>query len=478
MNLKAKVISGVKWNTTNRIVSISIGIIQLAILTHLLDKADFGLIAIAMMVIDFTNIFSDLGFTSAIIHKQDISDRQYSSIFWMNLSMGVLIFLALCLLSPLISSFYSEDRLTIIIPLLSLQVVMIGFGKMFQTIKTKELDFEFISKTGICATVISFIVTIILAFNHFGVYSLVIGQLLKIALNQSVFSIAGFNNHKISFHCNPGEIKDIVKIGGYQLGAQILDFVSSRIDIFFIGKFFSLEDLGLYNIAKNLVYMIYQQTMSPIMDVATSAFAKIQNDAERLKLSFAKIMKIMSAINGPIYAMLLVFASPIVSILYAPEFSEVSVFLQILSPWGFFASVVSLTGMVEVAKGRTDLGYRWAWIRVFMHTFCIFTACYFNVYAIAVMITMIGLVCIPMYYHTVTRKLLPISLKENLSYFSMNGLYALICALPFALIEAFVRPYLFISIIMMILYSLIILWFWLKKHKRLIGRLCSVGKFL
>lgn len=455
MNLKAQVITGVKWNTANRIVSISIGIMQLAILTHLLDKADFGLIAIAMMVIEFTNIFSDLGFTTAIIHKQHISDRQYSSMFWMNLSMGVMIFVSLCLLSPFISSFYTEDRLRIIIPLLSIQVVMNGFGKMFQTIKTKDLDFGFISKTGICATVFSFIVTVILAFNHFGVYSLVVGQLLKTALNQFVFSVAGFKSHKISFHCNFGEIKDIVKIGGYQLGAQILDFVSSRIDIFLIGKFFSLEDLGLYNIAKNLIFTIYQQTMSPIKDVAMSAFAKIQNDTEKLKSSFAKIMNVMSAINGPIYTILLVFASSIVSILYAHEYIEISVFLQILSPWGFLASVVSLVGMVDVAKGRTDLGYRWTWVRVLMNTFCIFTACQISVYAIAAMQTLLGVLSIPIYYYIVTAQVLPISLKDYLSYFSKNGLLALICAVPFALIVILAEPSLYVSIAMMICYSLL-----------------------
>lgn len=452
MNLKTQVLTGVKWNTANRIISISIGIIQLAILTRLLDKADFGLIAIAMMVIEFTNIFSDLGFTTAIIHKQHISDSQYSSMFWMNLSMGILIFLALCLLSPFISSFYTEDRLRIIIPLLSMQVVMNGFGKMFQTIKTKELDFELISKTGIYATVSSFIVTVILALNHFGIYSLVVGQLLKTALNQFVFSVAGFKSHKISFHCNFGEIKDIAKIGGYQLGAQILDFVSSRIDIFLIGKFFSLEDLGLYNIAKNLVFTIYQQTMSPIKDVVMSAFAKIQNDAENLKSSFARIMNIMSAINGPIYTILLVFASPIVSILYASEYSEVSVFLQILSPWGFMASVVCLAGMVDVAKGRTDLGYRWTWVRVLMNTFCIFTACQINVSAIAAMQTILGLISIPLYYNIVIAKILPVSFKDYLSYSSKNGLYALICGAPFAFIVSMAEPSLYVSIIMMILY--------------------------
>lgn len=455
MDIKSKAVTSVKWNTANRIVCLLIGVIRVAILTRLLDRSDFGLVALAMVVIDFTNLFSDLGLTTAIIHKQNITVNQYSSIFWLNLSAGVVVYLVLCCISPICSSFYKEPRLNIIIPLLGTQVLMNGFGKIFQTIKTKELDFEFISKVSMMSAIIGLIITIILAILEFGVYSLVFGQLLGVAITQITYSVAGLRKQKIKFYFNLREVKDFVKIGGYQLGAQLVDFIAGKIDILLVGKFFTMNDLGVYNIAKNLINMPYQLINSIVSGVGTSAFALIQNDIQKLKDTYSKIVNIMSAISLPIYTMLLVFATPIVEILYAPEFSDVSIYLRILAPWGFFASISSLIGMVVTAKGRTDLGFNWTWVRILMNTAATYVACYISVYAIACSQTLMGIISIPIYFYMVTAKVLPISLKDYFGYFARNAIYSLSIGLIFLMVYIITEPPLILSIFLMVLYPIL-----------------------
>lgn len=468
MDIKSKATTSVKWNAANRIVGLLIGVIRVAILTRLLDRSDFGLVALAMVVIDFTNLFSDLGLTTAIIHKQNITENQYSSIFWLNLFAGIVVYILLCCISPLCSSFYEEPRLNIIIPLLGTQVLMNGFGKIFQTIKTKELDFEFISKVSMLSAVIGLIFTIALAIYKFGVYSLVFGQLLGVAINQVTYSVAGLRRQKIKFYISLKEIKDFVKIGGYQLGTQIIDFIAGKIDILLIGKFFTMDDLGVYNIAKNLINMPYQLINSIVSGVGTSVFALIQNDMQKLKVTYSKIVKIMSAINLPIYTMLLVFATPIVKILYDPEFIDVSIYLRILAPWGFFASVNSLIGMVVVAKGRTDLGFKWTWVRILMNTAATYVACYISVYAIACSQTLLSLITIPIYFYMMIAKVLPISLKEYFGYFARNAICSLSIGFIFLMVYIITDPSLVLSIVLMIVYAILYLGLQWKTDKSLV----------
>ena len=189
MDLKKSAISGIKWNTVSTVVCLLIQLLRLAILSRILAKSDFGLMATAMMVISFTDIFSQLGISSGVIHKQDITDDQYSSIYWLNLGMSVVVFLLVCALSPALAAFYNEESLTRIIPLLGLQVILSAFGKIFQTIKQKYLEFDFISKVRILSTFIGFVFTVFLALKDFGVYSLVYGQLLQTFVGWYIYCI-------------------------------------------------------------------------------------------------------------------------------------------------------------------------------------------------------------------------------------------------------------------------------------------------
>lgn len=453
MSLRNQAVSGVKWNTLNNIVLVTVGVLRLAILTRLLDKSDFGLIAIASTVIDFTTIFSDLGLTSAVIHKQGITDKQYSSIFWINMIMGVGISLLICLLAPVFSVFYSEEILNIIIPLLGLQVFFTAFGKMFQTIKTKELDFAFISKVSIFISLSSLVVTTIMAILNCGVYSLVFGQLFSVVVTQFIYFINGLKRQRILLYCSIGDIRDMIKIGGYQLGSQILDFMSARIDIFIMGKFFSMGDLGLYNIAKNLVSMPYQIINSLVSSVGMSAFAKIQDNEEKVKLEYSKIVTTISSVNMPIYVLLFAFALPIVQILYAPEFVDVNIYLRILAPWGFLASANSLIGMVLIAKGRTDLGFTWTWVRLLMSALAVYIACQVSVLAIAYSQAIVGVISFFVYYYMVVSKVVSVQFLEYMRWLKRPIFYSLLSViLPYSL-YVIVPDNIFTSIAFMILYA-------------------------
>lgn len=434
MDIKQKAVSGVKWQTVSLVYTTLLSIFKYSVLTRLLEKSDFGLVAIALMIISFTEIFSQLGMTIGIIHKQNITDEQYSSIYWLNVMASVVMFVLLWICSPLLAAFYNEPILEKIIPILGIEILLNGFGKMFQTIKTKELEFGFLSKVSILVSTVSFVVTCFTAWIGWGVYSLVVGQLVMVLINQGIFAFMGMKQQKILFHFNFGEIKEFVKIGVYQLGAAILDFVSSKIDVFLIGRFFGMSDLGIYNIAKELILKPYGIIRNLINSVASSVFAKIQNNKVAVQTNFVKMVTIIGMVAIPIYMIMFVFADPIVRVLYAPEFSGVAVLLRIMAFVGIATCVTGFAGTLQIAYGRTDLGFKWTLVRIAMYTSVLLLSGRFSITFVAYGQTVLSVFTLFIYWWMIVRPLSQISLTSYLGSLKIPFLYSILVAVPFVII--------------------------------------------
>lgn len=434
MGIKQRAITSVKWNTLATVICTVLQLLKLAVLTQLLDKSAFGLIAIASMVISFTEIFSEIGITTGIIHKQNITTNQYSSLFWMNLILSIFMFGLLWLSSPLLSKFYDEPILNIIIPLLGTQIIINAFGKIFQTIKVKNLDFDFISKVKIFTSLLGFGMTVLFAWLGWGVYSLVFGQIIQNLVNQSIYAIEGIKASKIKLHFCFTEVKDFLKIGVYQLGSQILDFVSSKIDVFLIGRFFGMDDLGVYNLAKELIVRPYTIINSLVSSVATSVFAMVQDSIDAVRTYYKKMVNIMSTVAIPIYVILFVFSDLIVSILFAPSFASAAQFVRILSVVGMISSINSLVGVLTVSKGRTDLGFYWTIFRVITQVATIFIASFFTIYAVAYGQAFLSILYLFVYWYMMIRKLAGLRFGEYLSCFTEPLLVSIFSGIPFALL--------------------------------------------
>lgn len=438
MSVIQKAVRGVKWQTVSYVYMTVLSVLKYAVLTRLLEKSVFGLVAIAMMVISFTEIFSQLGMTIGIIHKQDITDKQYSSLYWLNVMASIIMFFLLWLCSPLLASFYKEPILNQIIPLLGIQILLNGFGKMFQTIKTKELEFRFLSIVNIVVNTINFIVTVLTAWLGWGVFSLVAGQLVMVLINQAIFAFMGMKQQKILFHFSFKEILDFIKIGAYQLGSSILDFVSAKIDVFLIGRFWGMSNLGVYNIAKELILKPSGVIRGLINSVASSAFAKIQNNKLAIQAYFVKMLKVLGTITIPIYVIMFVFSDPIVSILYSPEFSEVSLFIKILAFVGIEYCISGFAGTLQIAYGRTDLGFKWTIVRIVMYTSVLLLSSGFSIIFVAYGQTVLSVVSLILYWWMIVRPLSDISLSSYLGSLKTPSLFSVALSIPFIIVMTWV----------------------------------------
>lgn len=461
MSLTKKTTQGVKWSTLSTIVKTVVQIAKLSVLTFLLDKSDFGIIAIATMVINFTEIFANLGLAVGIIHKQNISQNEYSSLYWLNIFASIFVFIIMWLSAPLLVSFYNEPILSTIIPLLGLQVIFNAFGKIYQTIKTKELDFKFISKITVFSVVLGFLFTISLAYFGLGVFSLVYGQLLQVLINQAVYVYYGRKENKIRFYFSYKEIRSYIKIGVFQLGSQILDLISSKIDVFLIGKFFGMEILGIYNIAKELILKPYQLVNSLVLNVVSSAFSKIQENHSKIRENFLKALSLISFVSMPLYILTFVFAQSIVKVLYSPEFHEVYIFLRLMIFVGIGSSISSVSSILIISKGRTDIGFYWTLIRVIITAIAIVGTSQFGIYTVAITQSILSLIFVVIYWKFTALPLGGVSLWEYINSFIGSLLISLAIGTAFEALNYLYNSNLIFSIILMFTFAfLYLLYYW------------------
>ena len=359
MSLREKAISGVKWTTLSTVVVASFQLIQLVILTRFLDSSAFGLMSLVMVVIGFSQAFLDMGISNAIIHKQDISKEQLSTLYWVNILAGFVLFCIIAVIAPFVADFYKESELKILILLVALTFIIQPFGQQFMVLWEKELRFSEIAKIDIINKSISLVLSVYLAYRGYGVYSLVYGTLAGVVSQTVQFVYLGLKEYRPSFVFRPSEIKEFLSFGAYQMAERTINYFNFQIDTILIGKLLGVEALGIYTIAKQII-MRPAQIINPIISKVTfPTMAKIQDDIPRVRNIYLKTINYLSSINFPIYVFIFIFSNEIVLILFGENWLDAVYIMQILSIWGAIRSTGNPVGSLLLAQGRADLGFWW-----------------------------------------------------------------------------------------------------------------------
>jgi len=359
LSLKQKAISGVKWTTLSTVVTTILQLLQLAILTRFLDPSAFGLMSLVMVVIGFSQAFLDMGISNAIIHKQEITKDQLSTLYWVNVLAGVILFGIISILAPFMAEFYKEPELTELILVVALTFVIQPFGQQFMILWQKDMRFREIAKIDIVNKSISLVVSVYLAYKGYGVYALVYGTLAGVVSQTVQYLYTGLREYRPSFVFNIKEIKEFLSFGVYQMGEKTINFFNREVDTLLIGKLLGVEALGIYTIAKQLAMKPIEIIGPIITKVTFPTMAKVQYDNSRLKYIYLKTINYLSSVTFPIYAFLIIMAPELILILFGEQWKESIPILQILSIYGLIRSTGSPVGSLVLSKGKANWAFWW-----------------------------------------------------------------------------------------------------------------------
>jgi len=357
MNLRKKVVSGLKWSTVARIGRQLLQFITLAILARLLEPSDFGLMTSAMVVIGFVNVFRDLGVSAALIQKQNVSSELFSSVFWISVFAGISFMLSLFFLSPIIAGFYNAPELITILRVLSVSFLFSGFSIVQQALLEKNMEFKLLAKFELAATFLAAVTGISLAFSGYGVWSLVF-QTMVFSFTLSV--LIGFSiKEKPKFYIKLKEIKSVANYSLNLSGFNIINYFVRNADYILIQKFLGEQQLGYYTLAYRLMLYPLQNITAIITRVMFPALSRIQNDNVKFKEVYIKLINVIALITFPLMLGLIAVNNNFVFVVFGVKWEPVITLILILAPLGLIQSVYTPAGMIYQAKGRTDWWFKW-----------------------------------------------------------------------------------------------------------------------
>lgn len=325
---------------------------SLIVLARLLDPADFGLVGMVTAITGFLSLFREFGLSVATIQRPEISDEQTSTLFWINMLVGV----ALCLISigiaPLVASFYREPRLSFIMALLSLGFVFTAAGVQHSALLQRQLRFTALAITDVISLVVSTALTVILALNGYGYWSLVawsVAQPLAATLQLWVYSkwIPGRP------HRNVGA-GSLVRFGGIVTLNMLVVHVAYNLDKVLLGRFWGAGVVGIYGRAYQLITLPTDQVNGAIGSIAMSALSRLQHEPERLRNYFCKGYSLVLAVTTPIPIICAVFANDIILVMFGPKWTDAIPVFRWLAPAVLVFAIINPTGWLLVALGRIE----------------------------------------------------------------------------------------------------------------------------
>lgn len=375
MSLRQKTVSGVKWTSLSMVIVTVTQLLQLVILARFLSPSEFGLMAIMMVVIGFSQAFMDMGISNAIIHRQKITHEQLSSLYWLNIFSGLILFVVVFLISPFIAKFYEEPQLLEPLMWLSSVFIIVAIGNQYRILCQKELQFNLMAKIEIASAILSLLVAVALAIQGFGVYALVAGMLTQALVSSVLFLIVGLKqHHRPAFLYQHKELEGFYSFGLYQMGERSINYISAHIDKLLIGKFVGMEATGFYNMAWQLIIFPLAKINPVINKVAFPVYAKVQGDSAALNRYYSLTVRALSLVTVPILAFLSIYSSEIVQIVFGDGWETTATLVAILGVIGILKALGNPGGAILLALGYANVGFWWNLFWAFIITISLYIA--------------------------------------------------------------------------------------------------------
>lgn len=355
-SLKSKTVKGVVWSSIERFSTQGVQFLIMIIMARLLTPKDYGLIGMLAIFLAVAQSLIDSGFSQALIRKQDRTDVDNSTVFYFNIVVSSALYLILFIAAPFVADFYNQPELTSVMRVVCLGVILNSLAVVQRALLTVRIDFKTQAKASLSAAVISGCIGIVLAYCGFGVWSLVVQQLLNLSVNTLllwIFSkwrpIAVFSWK--SFH-------ELFAFGSKLLASGLLDTLYRNIYPIVIGKLFSASSLGHYTRAHQFSEFPSSNVTGIIQRVTYPILCGIQDETERLEAVYRKFLKLSAFIIFPLMIGMSAVARPFIDIVLGKQWGFCGQLLQIICFAMMWYPIHAINLNLLQVKGRSDLFLR------------------------------------------------------------------------------------------------------------------------
>lgn len=343
------------WTALQKYSTMGIQFISGIILARLLTPYDYGCIGMLSIFMVLAEAFIDGGFGSALIQKKQPTQEDYSTIFWWNLSMAVLMYSILYVSAPAISRFYDIPLLCDVLRVQGIVLFIYAFNIVQRNQLRKSLNFKVLSIVSIISSIIVLLVTIIMAYKGYGVWALVAHNLVGAAIPAIVFWFVIKWRPIVTF--SKQSFKELFGFGFYMFWTHLIESLSRQVTGLVIGKVYNPTTLGYYSKALG-TERIASYTISSIMTQVTyPLYAEVQDNRRVMINMIKRLTTTISYITFPLMFILMLTAKPLFILLYSDKWIQCIPYFQVLCFAGLAACLqsVNLQTISAIGKSKTML---------------------------------------------------------------------------------------------------------------------------
>ena len=351
-SIKNKAIRGVAWSAVEKFLRQGLMTLFSIIIARQLSPSDYGLVAVLTIFLVVAQVFVDSGFVEALIQKQDRTEVDFSTTFWFNIGVSLLIYVILFLCSPFIASFYDEPLLKEILVWLALIFVINAFRTVQQARLNIAMDFRRQAWISIIAISVSGCVGIWMAYHGFGVWTLVWQPLLQNFLNVALLWVSA--GWMPSFVFSIRSFKGLFGFGSRLLMSRTLHAIYTNGSFLLIGKFYSPAATGLYSQATQMTSFVPTAINDVVARVAYPIECELQDNNDELQRRFFQMLRMTCFLLFPLMIGLAALAEPVVRLLLTEKWIEAVPLMRILCFAWIWWPASNMSWQLLNAKHRSD----------------------------------------------------------------------------------------------------------------------------
>jgi len=348
-DLKEKTIRGGAARMIAQAANFAFRIGSLMIMARLLVPQDFGLVGMVTAFTGILNLFRDFGLSTATVQREEVSEEQLSTLFWINVLVGGILAVLCLVCAPLVVRIYHEPRLLGITMALSLGFLFNAAGIQHSALLQRHLRFTALAVINVASLVVAAAVAIAMAKLGYGYWALV-GQTVTVPLTVTagVWIASGWLPGKPR---RGAGVRSMMKFGGTLTLNGIIVYIGYNLDKVLLGRFWGAEDLGLYGRGYQLINIPTDNLNQSVGEVAFSAMSRVQNDRPRLRNYFLKGYSLVLAMTIPITIMCGFFATDLIHVLLGPKWAATVPIFQLLSPTILIFAMINPLAWLMFALG-------------------------------------------------------------------------------------------------------------------------------
>lgn len=345
-------LNGVLWSAIEKFSVQGIQFVISVILARLLVPADFGLIALVLVVMNILQTINEVGFGAALMQKKTRDDLDFSTVFILNTCLGVFLYGILLVMAPYIASFFEQPRLSLLIRVIGINLISTSLVVVQRTRLLIEVDFKTQARASLVAVILSGVGGILLAYYGGGVWALVLQSILYNLTNTVL--IWAYVSWRPRMRFSYDRFVALFNFAYKLIFARLINSVFQEVFSAVVGKLYTPAQLGYFNRAKSFEALSTNNITMIVQRVSVPILCEVQNDKDDMKQVLLRFIRSTALIVYPLLFGLAILAEPLISVLLTDKWLPSAWILRVLCPVGIFFVISTFNMNVFNATGRTD----------------------------------------------------------------------------------------------------------------------------